>query len=210
MKSASDKPYIVGLTGGIGSGKSTVSHMFMEMGTQVIDADEISRELVHPGSEALKLIEQQFGSNLLRTDGKLDREKLREIIFVDPMARAWLEQLLHPMIRAEIIDRIESSTKPWLIVSAPLLLEIKDYDFIDTVLIVDTPETAQIARASARDHITPRKVEEIMAAQMTREDRLMHADVIIYNDADLQHLLRQVRALFQQFEEEAREHHKAG
>jgi dephospho-CoA kinase len=207
MTTTSKRPYIVGLTGGIGSGKSTVSKMFEDLGAQIIDADVISRELLQPGSPALGEVENYFGKQLFQSDG-LDRAKLRKIIFTDPVAKAWLEQLLHPLIRAEILRRIQQSSKPWILLSAPLLLENKAYDFIDTVLVVDAPESLQIARTRARDQISEQQIANIMAAQMSREDRLMAADNIIDNDADLAHLQRQVANLFKQFEEKAREWHQ--
>lgn len=208
MTTTTQRPYIVGLTGGIGSGKSTVSKMFEDLGAEIIDADLIGRELLQPGSAALTEVENYFGKQLFQGNG-LDRAKLREIIFTDPVAKAWLEQLLHPLIRAEILRRIEHATRPWVLLSAPLLLENKSYDFVDKVLIVDAPESLQVARTRARDKVSEQQVASIMAAQMSREDRLMAADHIIDNDADLPHLQRQVANLFHQFEEEARERHQA-
>jgi len=196
------RPYIIGMTGGIGSGKSTVSRMFQDLGAEVIDADNISRELLQPGSKALVEVEQHFGSELFR-DGELDRSKLRNLVFNDPASRIWLEQLLHPLIRDEILRRIESSSRDWILLSIPLLLETRDYAYVDAVLVIDTPETMQIARTSARDKTTDGEVANIMAAQISREDRLMAADMLIHNDAGLAELHRQVSALYERIESEA-------
>jgi len=209
MQTSSKRPYIVGITGGIGSGKTTVSRMFAELGAKVIDADVVSRDLLSPGSPALVEVEQYFGKPLFN-NGVLDRAKLREIIFTNQVARAWLEQLLHPRIRAEIQRQIAEADNACILLSAPLLLESKGYDFVDVVLIVDAPEALQRSRTITRDNVTAEVVANIMAAQMAREDRLMSADIIIHNDADLAHLQRQVAALFQRFEEVARDRDKAG
>lgn len=209
MQTSSKRPYIVGITGGIGSGKTTVSHMFAELGAKVIDADIVSRDLLSPGSPALVEVEQYFGKQLFNNN-ELDRAKLREIIFTDQVAKAWLEQLLHPRIRAEILRQINEADNAWILLSAPLLLESKGYDFVDVVLIVDAPQALQRSRTMTRDNVASEVVANIMAAQMAREDRLMSADIIIHNDADLAHLQRQVATLFQRFEEVARDRDKAG
>lgn len=208
-KNSATGPYIVGITGGIGAGKTTVTRMFADLGASVIDADQISRELMQPGSACLAEVEAYFGKQIFNNN-ELDRAHLREIIFTDPTAKAWLEQLLHPRIHTEILRQIAASERQWLLLSVPLLLESEAYDFVDTVIIVDAPDTLQVARTMERDNVVAAEVANIMAAQMSREDRLMRADIIIYNDADLAHLQRQVASLFQKFEEVARDRNQTG
>jgi dephospho-CoA kinase len=196
------RPYIVGMTGGIGSGKSTVSRMFQDLGAEVIDADDISRALLQPGSPVLAEVEHHFGRQIFQDD-VLDRSKLRQLVFTDQTARTWLEQLLHPLIRTEINRHIEISSRDWILLSIPLLLENRDYAYVDAVLVIDTPETVQIARTRVRDNTTEEEVAKIMAAQISRKDRLMAADMVIHNDADLPQLQRQVSALYERIEAEA-------
>jgi dephospho-CoA kinase len=202
MASRNKPPLIVGLTGGIGSGKSTVCNMFEGLGAEVIDADLISRELLQPGTPELKQVIAHFGQELLQ-DNHLDRARLRALVFADTAARTWLEQLLHPRIREEILRRIARSTSPWVLLAAPLLLENKAYDFVDLLVVVDAPEELQLARTSARDKSNIGQIAAIMATQMSRADRLQQADYIIHNDADLAQLQRQAGILFQHIEAEA-------
>lgn len=205
MNKPGKRPYIVGMTGGIGSGKSTVSRMFQDLGAEVIDADDISRELLQPGSSALVEVKQHFGMELFHDD-ELDRSKLRDIVFRDQASRTWLEQLLHPLIRNEIRRRIESSSRNWILLSIPLLLESRDYEFVDAVLVIDAPESVQLARASARDNTSAEEVTRIMATQISREKRLMAADMLIHNEAGLAHLHRQVADLYERIEAETHGH----
>lgn len=205
MKKPDKRPYIVGMTGGIGSGKSTVTRMFEDLGAEVVDADTISRALLQPGSPALVEVENRFGSVLFR-DGELDRSKLRELVFSDEASRIWLEGLLHPLVRDEIRRRVDSSSRDWILLSIPLLLESREYDYVDAVLVIDAPESVQRARASARDHTTDEEVARIMATQISREERLMAADMLIHNDAGLAELQRQVAALYERIEAETRGH----
>jgi dephospho-CoA kinase len=197
------RPYLVGLTGGIGSGKTTVTRLLAGLGAEIIDADVISRELLDAGSPLLADIEARFGSQLLRK-GELDRARLRELVFRDETARQWLEQLLHPRIREEILRRISQSQRRWLVVAAPLLLESGGYDFLDCVVVVDVPEALQVQRTVARDGVPEAQVRAIMALQLPRAERLKAAHHIIYNDGDVVALREQVARLYQRFEETSR------
>lgn len=207
---AAQRPFIVGLTGGIGSGKTTVSSMFRSLGVEVIDADEVSRSLLLPDSFALKELTKHFGNQLLNADHSLNRAALRQLIFTDPVAKAWTEQLLHPLIRQTINELIDSSRKRWLILSAPLLLENKAYGFVDRILVVDSSETLQLERSRTRDNADIAHIKQIMAAQSSRSARLEAADDIIENDRDLAHLEAQVQQLLKRYEELANARHQTG
>lgn len=206
-------PYVIGLTGGIGCGKTTVSNLFTKLftnvGVEVIDADEISKALVQPGCSALKKIKAHFGSQLLTPNGELDRSLLREIIFSDDTEKLWLENLLHPLIRAEITARISTSPAPYLILSAPLLLESEHYNFVNRILVVDIPPALQLQRALHRDGTTQDEIKKIMSAQMSREDRLARADDVIMNDQDVEYLQQQVKKLHDNYYREYLETEKA-
>jgi dephospho-CoA kinase len=204
------RPYLVGLTGGIGSGKSTVSNLFAQHGVEVVDADDISRALVAPGSPALASLSERFGANLLNPDGTLHRTRLRKLIFDDAEAKAWVEALLHPLIRNAIMARIESSPNCWLLLVAPLLLESGAYDFIDRVLVVDTDEAAQVDRVTRRDATSPGDAHRIIASQMPRAARLAAADDVIDNSGSLDALAQQVAKLCKQYEEASHARHQAG
>lgn len=200
------RPFIVGLTGGIGSGKTTVSKRFAAQGVQVIDADEINRTLLTSGSEALQRMTEHFGPSLLNKDGSLQRARLRSLIFNDKTEKVWVENLLHPMIRRQIDDEIDKSRRSWLLLSVPLLLENDAYDFVDRVLVVDVPEQVQIDRTRARDNISSVEVQRIIASQMPRAKRLAAADDVIDNTGDPAHLEQQVSKLIEQYEELANDH----
>lgn len=210
MAGAAQRPFIIGLTGGIGSGKTTVSNMFRSFGVEVIDADEVSRSLLLPDSFALEELTKQFGNQLLNADHSLNRAALRQLIFTDPVAKAWTEQLLHPLIRQTINSLIENSRKPWLILSAPLLLENKAYGFVDRILVVDSSEALQLERSSTRDNADIAHIKQIMAAQLPRSARVAAADDIIENDRDLAHLEAQVKQLITHYEELANARHQTG
>jgi dephospho-CoA kinase len=197
------RPWLVGLTGGIGSGKTTVTRLLAGLGAEIIDADVISRELLAPGSPLLDEIAGQFGPQLLH-NGELDRARLRALVFGDEQARRWLEDLLHPRIREEILRRIQRSSRSWLVVAAPLLVESGAYDFVDCVVVVDTPESLQLARTAARDGVPEEQVRAIMELQLPRAERLKAAHHIIHNDGDIVDLREQVARLYQRFEETAR------
>ena len=145
------KPLIIGLTGGIGSGKSTVAEQFAALGIVSVDADQASRAVVEPGMPALDYIEEHFGPELITADGQLNRPALREIIFADPSEKAWLEALLHPLIRDWIMVQLQAATSDYVILESPLLFETDQHQLVDAVLLVDVPVELQLERASARD-----------------------------------------------------------
>lgn len=188
---------IIGLTGGIGSGKSEVSRRFESLGILVIDADQIAREVVQPGQPALADIVAHFGSDFVLPSGQLDRAKLRARIFSDPDAKAWLEQLLHPQINMLIRTRLQMAGSRYAILSSPLLLETKQHELVDRVLVVDTSELLQLERASQRDKDSEDQVRRIMATQLSRTDRCSRANDIIQNHGDLSELDTQVNKLHQ-------------
>ncbi|HEX7045630.1 MAG TPA: dephospho-CoA kinase [Burkholderiales bacterium] len=185
----------IGLTGGIGSGKSTVAELFARRGVPVVDTDVIAREVVAPGQPAIAEIERAFGREVLDAAGRLDRAALRRRVFDDPAARARLEAILHPRIRAEVERRLAALEAPYCLVVVPLLVETNFVDLIDRVLVVDADEALQIARTSTRDAVTPEAVERVMAAQASRAERLARADDVIRNDGTLSELEREVERL---------------
>ena len=208
--SAMRRPYVVGLTGGIGSGKSTVTRLLIGFGIEVIDADDVSREVVTPGSPALNALVARFGDKILNADGTLKRERLRGLIFTDAEAKRWVEELLHPLIRARIRERIENSASPWVLLSAPLLLENDAYDFVDRILVVDVPESVQLARTMLRDNATKEEVTRIMQSQLSRSKRLAAADDIVENTGDPLQLQEQLLRLVKRYEELAHARHQTG
>lgn len=189
----------IGLTGGIGSGKSTVAELFAERGVTVIDADRAARDAVIPGSPALAKIVEDFGAGVLDADGSLNRAALREIVFADPTRRRRLESVLHPVIIAQMHAETERASGPYCMLVMPLLLEAQQQQAVDRVLVIDCPPDLQRQRAMARDAASAAEVERIMAAQVSREQRLAAADDIIINDGDMQHLETQVEALHQRY-----------
>lgn len=190
---------IVGLTGGIGSGKTAVSDLFAEKGITIVDADVVSRIVVEPGTEALKEIEAHFGSEVIQADGQLDRRALRGKVFDDELERKWLEGLLHPLIAQEILRQLQASESAYTILVSPLLLEAGQYKMVDRVLVVDVPRSLQVDRTVNRDDTDAQQVEAIIAAQMQREDRVAKADDVIVNDRDLQHLASEVDRLHETY-----------
>ncbi|KZZ51337.1 dephospho-CoA kinase, partial [Oleiphilus sp. HI0122] len=172
---------IIGLTGGIGSGKSAASAHFEKLGIHVVDADLVAREVVEPGKPALATIAKQFGADILNEFGGLDRTKLRAIIFSDTNAKRWLEALLHPIIRSEIIRQISNAESPYAILVSPLLFETDQHKLCSRTLLIDAPKELQIERATKRDNVSIDSIEKIIAAQMPREAKQKHADDIILN-----------------------------
>lgn len=185
----------IGLTGGIGSGKSAVAGYFANLGVPVIEADAIARELVMPGTPALARIVEIFGPDIITGSGVLDRVRLRSLIFSDAAQRARLEAILHPLIRDEMEARIEKLSGPYCVLSIPLLLETGQAQRVDRVLVVDTPHYLQYRRVMARDGIKAMEVAAILRAQIDFRKRLRRADDVITNDRDLPHLQWQVERL---------------
>tara|TARA_B100001146_G_C16116276_1_gene405944 strand:+ start:205 stop:792 length:588 start_codon:yes stop_codon:yes gene_type:complete len=186
---------IIGLTGGIGSGKTAASDAFKSLGVDIIDADMSSRRVVERGQPALEDIQDHFGSDILDSENNLDRAKLREIIFQDPKERVWLEELLHPKITQHIKDQLESSKSPYCVLVSPLLLETEQKSFCSSVLVVDVPEESQILRTSKRDGVSEEQVKSIIATQINREQRLKQADEIIINDGSIEELKEKILVL---------------
>tara|TARA_R110000823_G_scaffold315461_1_gene447684 strand:+ start:11636 stop:12286 length:651 start_codon:yes stop_codon:yes gene_type:complete len=187
----------VGLTGGIGSGKSTVARLFGNLGVHWVDADDVAREVVEPGTPALARIAEHFGEEILTSGGALDRAQLRGIVFQEPEERVWLESLLHPVIREELIRQLnpENYQLPYVLLVSPLLLETDQHELVDRILVIDVPTDVQIKRTMSRDTNSREQVERIIAAQMPREQRLARADAIIDNNRPLDEVARQVREL---------------
>lgn len=188
----------IGLTGGVGSGKSTASRFFAELDVPVIDADQLARELVTPDSPALSQIVNRFGTSVLN-HGELDRARLRERIFQDPAARDALEAILHPAIRQEIGRRVSQLSAPYCIIAIPLLVERHWDSDVDRVLVIDATPERQIARTEARDGVSRAAVEGMLRAQASREERLARADDIIENNGELAHLREQVKMLHERY-----------
>ena len=188
---------IIGLTGGIGSGKTAVSDTFEELGIAVVDADLASRVVVEKGKPCLEEISKHFGSEILTENEELDRAKLREIIFQSDEEKYWLESILHPAIARQIQDELSASTSPYTILVSPLLLETNQKDFCDKVLAVDVPVELQMERTLKRDGVSEEQVKSIIKAQISREKRLELADEIIVNDGSLEDLQLAVRKLHQ-------------
>ena len=189
----------IGLTGGIGSGKTTAGDYFAEFGAEVIDTDLLSRELVEPGQPALAEIVAAFGAEVLDGAGRLDRARLRERIFSDAGARRRLEQILHPRIRTAMLARAERTTAPYVIFVIPLLFETGQQDLVDRVLLIDVPEAMQRRRVAARDALDDAQIEQIMQAQTDRPTRLRNADDVIHNDGSRDRLRAAVQSLHQQY-----------
>lgn len=198
------KPIIVGLTGGIGCGKSTVCDYFARHGIPVIDADLIAREQVQPGTLGLQRIIEVFGEEYLTEDAHLDRNKMRNLVFHSSEKKQLLETILHPLIQKSIVNQIENvqSAKeqpPFIIVAIPLLVEkIHDYqkqNYLDQIWVIDCPETMQLARASARDQQSQEQIQKIINHQATRKERLKWATRVIHNDKDLPHLYQQLHEI---------------
>ncbi len=180
--------FIVGLTGGIGSGKTAASDWFKAQGIIIVDADLVSRQVVEPGTPALMAIRDHFGASLIQSDGTLDRAALRQVVFDQPAERRWLEQLLHPLIAQEIVRQLATAASPYALLVSPLLFETGQKAFVRRTLLIDVPEALQMSRTAARDKVEETQVKAIMAAQMSRADRRAKADDIVLNDAALSEL----------------------
>ena len=189
--------FVVGITGGIGSGKTAVTDHLETLGIVVVDADKAARVVVEPGTPALDEIAAHFGSKILLGDGALNRAALREVVFNDSSQRKILEGITHPRIREEIARRLRAATSPYVVLSSPLLLESGQNSFVDYVVVVDVPEDLQVARTSARDNNDPALVRKIMAAQLSRTDRIARGDEVIDNQGSLDELREKVDVLHQ-------------
>ena len=189
----------IGLTGGIGSGKSTVARHFESLGIPVIDADIITRELVEPGQEAIHEITAYFGDEVLQPDGQLDRARLSDRIFKNPDDRKILENILHPRAKQVALQRIAELAAPYCILCVPLLIESGWTDMVQRVLVVDLPRELQIQRIISRDKITTEKAEAIIQAQIDRNSRLASADDILDNSGDKASLLEQINTLHRKY-----------
>lgn len=185
----------VGLTGGIGSGKSTVAALFARHGVSIIDTDEIARALAAPGEPAHREIVSAFGREVLGTTGEIDRVRLRKIVFGDTAERKRLEAIMHPYIRAETIAQIETSPGVYCLVVAPLLIEAGFTDLVDRILVMDANENLRLERTKARSGLSDTEVQGIMASQLGRQERLQKADDVITNNSDIAHLEREVARL---------------
>jgi len=185
---------IIGLTGGIGSGKTSSTRFFTAEGVAVIDTDTIAHELTEPQGVAIPNIQKSFGSNFITADGKLDRKKMRSMIFSDIDSRKQLEAILHPLIQTEVMRRIEIASSPYIIIVVPLLLETGSCcESITRILVIDCTEECQITRTILRSGLSEQEVRAIMATQKSRQERLNQADDVIVNNADISHLQRQVK-----------------
>jgi dephospho-CoA kinase len=199
-------PFVVGLTGGIASGKTTVANLFNQLyNIDIVDADIVAREVVEPNSSGLNAIIDKFGRSILRNDGTLDRAKLREIIFAHPDEKEWLNQLLHPMIRAKMLDDLDKTRSEYALLVIPLMAENGLQSLADTVIVVDVEEETQLRRTIDRDNVDHKQAKAILASQATREQRLAIADHVIKNDTENQKLLPQITELHQKFLEICRE-----
>jgi dephospho-CoA kinase len=184
--------FIVGLTGGIGSGKSAVSDLFEKKGIVVVDADLVSRQVVEPGTPALAQIAEHFGLDILDQEGKLIRSKLRNIIFTDAQEKSWLEHLLHPIMNKKIRQQLADAQSQYAILSSPLLLETHQYKLTDRILVVDASEELQMQRAMRRDNNNPDLIKAIMNSQISRQERCARANDIIQNHGTIEELHKQV------------------
>lgn len=189
----------IGLTGGIGSGKSTVAAFFAKHAVPIIDADAIAHQLTRPGGNAIEPISKAFGADMLAPDKSIDRKRLAARVFNDPAQRVRLEAILHPMIRAEMQGAIRQLKTPYCLLVIPLLLETQQHDLVDRILVVDVDENTQLQRTQARDGRSADEIRAILAAQIERSQRLKQADDYITNNGDLTALQAQVEVLHQKY-----------
>ncbi|WP_201580670.1 dephospho-CoA kinase [Psychrobacter glacincola] len=196
------KTLVVGLTGGIGSGKSAASAWFAEQGIDIIDADVIAHEIVAKGSATLQKIQKKFGEWVLNSDGSMDRVAVRTHVFSHPEALIELEAITHPAIREAAKAQLVTSTSPYVILSAPLLIEAAEAglaNLCQRILVMDASEDTQVARASQRDEQSIQKIKAIMVNQLSREERNRHADDVVLNESDLAALYVQLAPLHQEY-----------
>ena len=191
--------YVVGLTGGIGSGKTAASDYLHSLGIGVVDADIVARDVVAIGQPALAQIAQHFGTAVLLADGSLNRSALRTIVFNNADERKVLETITHPAIRQEILQQLTASVSPYTLLVSPLLFESGQYQFAHRNLVIDASEDLQRQRAALRDGVSSEQINRIMAAQLTRAERNRRADDIVINHGDLADLYQQLYAVHQQY-----------
>ena len=191
--------FVVGVTGGIGSGKTAVTNLFAELGVTIVDADIASRIIVEPGKPALQAIAAHFGAEMLLPDGTLNRAAMRARIFSNADDKRWLEQLTHPLIGQEIQRQIDDAKSPYAILVSPLLIEGNQHTFCHRILVVDAPEDTQLQRTIQRDNNDAEQVKRIIASQATRIQRLSRADDVIENTGTLDDLRYKVAALHEQY-----------
>ena len=192
--------FVIGLTGGIASGKTTVANLFkQQFKIDIVDADIVAREVVEPGTPGLNAIVEHFGADIVRDDQTLDRAKLREKIFSNPEEKAWLNGLLHPMIREKMIEDLEQVTSDYALLVVPLLVENKLDSLCDRVLVVDVDPQTQISRTVKRDNVSEEQANAILASQASREQRLALADDVVKNNPDDPDLLLQITDLHEKY-----------
>jgi dephospho-CoA kinase len=198
--------YIVGLTGGIGSGKSTAAKFFNELGITIVDADIIARQVVEPGQPSLQKITEHFGSTILQSNGSLDRGKLREIIFSQPEEKQWLESLLHPVIYQKAHKELHSAKGDYVIYMSPLIFESHQRNWCHRIVVIDIPEELQVERAVLRDHTNVEDIHRIISSQIPRTERLAKADDIIDNSSSREALKKSISALHTKLQKLAIDH----
>lgn len=190
---------VIGLTGGIGSGKTTVANLFGDYGIDIIDADIIAREVVEPNTTGLNAIVDKLGADILLTDGTLDRSKLRNAIFNQQQLKDWLNGLLHPLIREKMLSNISKATSPYCLLVVPLMVENNLQTMTHRLLVVDVDESVQIKRTQTRDNVAPEHVKKILMAQASRQNRNAAADDIISNNGNSAELKNKVAELHQEY-----------
>ncbi len=198
------RPFRVGLTGGIASGKSAVARMFQSLGVPLIDTDVIARDVVAPGEPGLAAVRDAFGDEVLTEDGQLDRSRLRERVFSDPAQRRRLESILHPLIRTRALAQLDDTDAPYVIADIPLLLETGFYELVDRVLVVDCEPETQIQRLMERDGVSRELATGMLSAQASRKNRIAIANDVLDNDGDLENTRQQVDSLHRNYLELAR------
>tara|TARA_B100001057_G_scaffold409327_1_gene423940 strand:+ start:2480 stop:3082 length:603 start_codon:yes stop_codon:yes gene_type:complete len=197
---------LVGLTGGIGSGKSAAADYFATLGIEVVDADLASRAVVEPGQPALSTIAEHFGAGIVDAQGHLDRAALRKKVFSDVAERKWLQQLLHPLINTYLVEQVAGARSAYCLLVNPLLIESGQQQWCDSVIVVDVPVATQLTRTMDRDDNTREQVQAIIDAQASREQRLKNANFVITNDRDLPSLYEQIDALHNDLMQQCQNH----
>ena len=197
---------LVGLTGGIGSGKSAAADYFATLGIDVVDADLASRAIVEPGQPALSTIAEHFGAGIVDAQGHLDRAALRKKVFSDVAERKWLQQLLHPLINTYLVEQVAGARSAYCLLVNPLLIESGQQQWCDSVIVVDVPVATQLTRTMDRDDNTREQVQAIIDAQASREQRLKNANFVITNDRDLPSLYEQIDALHNDLMQQCQNH----